>query len=95
MPGCYKFLAESITQHIFKTPIICIKSDASNELISNGENGFIIDEMKPKLFIDAIEKLMNDYEMYSKVIDNAFKSSLEYKNSLVNKKLNSIYKSIL
>jgi glycosyltransferase involved in cell wall biosynthesis len=80
---------------IFKTPIISIKSDAANELICNGENGFIIDEINPKLFVDVIKKLMKDYEMYSNIIDNAFKSSLEYKNSSVNKKLNIIYQSIL
>ena len=80
---------------IFKTPIICIKSDAANELIYNGENGFIIDEMNPRLFVDVIKKLMNDHDMYLNVIDNAFKKSLEYKTSSVNKKLNVIYKSIL
>ena len=80
---------------IFKTPIISIKSDAANELICNDENGFIIDEINPKLFVDVIKKLMNDHDMYSRVIDNAYKSSLKYKNSSVNKKLNIIYKSIL
>ena len=80
---------------IFKTPIITLKSDASSELIINGENGFIINKMNPKLFVDIIKKLMNDYEIYSKVIDKAFKKSLEYKTSSVNKKLNLIYKSFI
>lgn len=80
---------------IFKTPIIALESNASKSFINHGENGFIISKMDPKLFIEAIKLLIENPNIYSTVINNAFKTSLKYKTSIINQKLDKIYKSIL
>ena len=80
---------------IFKTPIIALESNASKSFIKNGKNGFIIRKMDPKLFIEAIKLLIENPNIYTTVINNAFKTSLKYKTSIVNQKLDKIYKSIL
>ena len=80
---------------IFKTPIIALESEAAMNFIINGKNGYVVSTMNPDLFIEVIKLLKSDSEKYSSVIKNAFKTSLRYKTSIVNQKLDKIYKSIL
>lgn len=53
-------------------PVICTNKGALNEIIINGYNGYIIENM------DKIDMQIKDYETYKKICINAFQSSKRF-----------------
>lgn len=75
------------------TPIVSINGHGNKELITNYENGFILDELCEKKFTEKILELNNDKELYTQFQKNGieFSQQFDIKNYIV--KLINIYRS--
>lgn len=56
-----------------KTPVITSNSGAQEEIITNGENGIIIDTVDYKHIVDSITYLMDNPSEYQTIVNNGYK----------------------
>ena len=73
-----------------KKPVIATKNRGHNELIENGDNGFLVDFDKDEL-ADKIYKLFNDKLLLSKMGKTGHENALRYSKETVIGELASIY----
>lgn len=76
----------------FGLPLIAYSSaEGANEIIKNGQNGYLIADRNESTYCKYLEKLMNDYELRKKLGTNAFKSVLKYTGDNVIKEWENIF----
>jgi glycosyltransferase involved in cell wall biosynthesis len=75
------------------TPIVSIDGKGNKELITNYENGFILDKPSPLVFAEKIIELYKDQQLYQQFQKNGieFSQQFDIKNYII--KLLNIYKS--
>ena len=59
-------------------PIIFNSFEAAEDIIINGENGFLIETYKETRFADMLVKLMNDVNLRTRLQNEAFQSTKKY-----------------
>jgi glycosyltransferase involved in cell wall biosynthesis len=75
------------------TPIISIDGKGNRELITNHENGFILNTTNPILFCDKIIELYNDSNLYNKFHKNGLEFCKRYDINNYVKELLNYYNS--
>ncbi len=72
-------------------PVVALNGGGNKELITNGKNGYILNENNPKLFADKIEKIINDTFLYKRmsVKANDFAKEFDIRNYI--KRLVALY----
>ena len=75
------------------TPIVSIDGKGNKELITNYENGFILNQPTVSMFVDKVIELHEDKNLYQQFQENGIKFSQQYdmKNYII--KLINIYNS--
>jgi len=75
------------------TPIVSIDGKGNKELITNYENGFILDKPSPRVFAEKIIELYTDQQLYQQFQKSGieFSQQFDIKNYII--KLLNIYKS--
>lgn len=74
-------------------PVIAAKSGASQEIINNGENGFLHEPDDLSGFLHSIESLTKDRNEYYRISTNALHTSNNYKLSNIGKLFTQIIES--
>jgi len=75
------------------TPIVTLDGKGNRELITNEENGFILDNLNPSSFGDKIIQLINNKTLYNKFQNNGKEFIKKYDIDNYIKKLIKHYKS--
>jgi len=71
-------------------PVIAAKANGTEELVKNGENGFLLEKRDPNEIAGRLNLLMRDKELLRKMSKSARKSSLEYSWEKVAKRILSV-----
>lgn len=61
-----------------KIPVVSYNGRGNKDIIKNNETGFLINELDPKKFADAVIKLFEDKKLYDEIVENAFNFSKNY-----------------
>jgi len=75
------------------TPIVSLNGNGNKELITNYENGFILDEPNVQLFVEKIIELNEDPKLYEQFQKNGIEFSQQFDIKNYTAKLINIYKS--
>lgn len=73
-------------------PVIGTKVGGIPDIISNNENGLLIEPKNSKQITDGIIKLLNDENLRNRFIENANKSVLKYDWEKIIKQISNLYK---
>ncbi len=77
------------------TPIITLDGKGNRDLIENGVNGFMIEQQDSKLFVNQIEYLIKDEELYQTIVKNARVFANQFDSKEKTKELVDFYYQIL
>lgn len=72
-------------------PIVATKNRGHMDVVKNGVNGFLIELSNEDEFVDKIEMLYNDKELYKKMSENAKRESKKFMLKNVMKEMSKIY----
>jgi 1,2-diacylglycerol 3-alpha-glucosyltransferase len=75
-------------------PIVAIRDAAIEKFVKNGVNGFISD-LKPEIFAQKIEKILDDKNIYKKFFVNSKKIAQNFSIEKQSKKLIKVYNKLL
>lgn len=75
-------------------PTVALKKSNLQDIIKNGQNGFLIDD-SIKSFSEQIGEILNDENLLKKLKKNAKLSSTKYSIENVSRKLLTLYKSLI
>lgn len=67
-----------IEANYFGIPVVAYENEGTLTLVDNGKNGYIIKDNNAKSFLDRMQNLMANYEMYKTMSDNARLNALNY-----------------
>lgn len=70
-------------------PVVAIKDDSFEGVISNDKNGYLFTRNID--FVNYIYKIYNDKELYKKLCNGAYNSSLDYSSDAFGKKVYNVY----
>jgi glycosyltransferase involved in cell wall biosynthesis len=73
-------------------PVVTLDGKGNRDLIKEGENGYMIFDQNPAHFADAIEKAVNDRDMYAVMSTNAAAFAQKYDIEEYINKLVSLYR---
>jgi glycosyltransferase involved in cell wall biosynthesis len=76
-------------------PVISLDGKGNRDLIIDGENGFMIHQNNPQLFVDQLLKLHNDKALYRDIQKNSIEFSKKYNIENYTNELLKFYKSIV
>lgn len=76
-------------------PLVVTNCRGNRDLVSDNENGFIVDQDNPQSFSSAIEKIYNSKELKSNFSIKSLNSVKEYSLDKVKKEMIDIYQSLL
>ena len=75
-------------------PVICLDGKGNRDLMIQGNNGYLIYDENPNLFVDKILYLWENPEVYERISKNAEKFAKEYDIKNYCEKLITIYKNL-
>ena len=76
-------------------PCVILNGKGNADIIEHGENGYIFDEQNPVLFVDKIENLQRDSNLYSKLSKNAQAYASHFAIGTKTNELIEFYQSLL
>ncbi|MEY4604303.1 MAG: hypothetical protein RIT43_1595 [Bacteroidota bacterium] len=76
-------------------PVITFDGKGNRDLIQQGDNGYMIYEENPELFVDRILHLWNNTQEYARISKNAIEFSKQYDIENYTNKLLELYQSAL
>lgn len=69
------------------TPVIAYDWDNNNDIVVDEENGLLCDERNAVSLQIAIERIMNDNELYKKLVEGASESAIKYSPEKITEQL--------
>lgn len=78
-----------------RLPIISLDGKGNQDLIINGENGYLIKEQKPEDFVEKIMLLKNHPEKYTEMGNNGFDFAGKFDISVHVQNMIALYKNLL
>lgn len=59
-------------------PVVSLDGRGNRDIISNGENGYILPEQTPKMFADTIQPLATDKSLYSRIQNAGLQTAKQF-----------------
>lgn len=78
-----------------KKPIVASNIDGYSSLIKDNHNGILVEPKDPESIANALEKLLNNKKLKTKISNNAFKTANEYSWQNITKKILNVYQQAL
>lgn len=75
-----------------KIPVISYNGRGNKDIIKNNKTGFLINELDPEKFADAVIKLFEDKKLYNEIVEKAFNFSKKFDIKNYVSELIKIYK---
>jgi len=75
-----------------KKPIVASNIDGYSSLIKDNYNGLLVEPKNPESIANALEQLLNNSKLKTKISNNAFKTANEYSWQNIAKNILNIYK---
>ena len=76
-----------------RLPVITLNGSGNNDIINNGINGFILNEISHKKFGDIVINLFSKPSEYKKIVNKGYENALNYDIIVYVNKLLEIYKN--
>ena len=74
-----------------KTPVVVSANRGHNELINNGETGFLVPPGDAEAMADKVLPLLNDHDKAAEISNNSYSFAMSYCFTAVKKELKEIY----
>jgi len=91
---CFESLSMTVIESVFNlTPVICSNVGGMGEIVKTNKIGIVVDQNDNQGFIDAIEMLSNNKNLYKELIHNCKKFQIRYQHNY--KSIESVYESLI